>query len=89
MDIDILWAFVVGLIFGVLLMLVCDVTDISSKQVATQICEYLDTGLLEYETTYDISYNFRIFKYIKCGEPKPEPTLIEGLDSEKLIEVLG
>jgi len=69
----------IGVIIGVVLsMIISFFTMPNFKAIATQICEYLDEGLIDYEIVG------KKFKHIKCGETE----LIEGIEVDKLIEIM-
>lgn len=68
--------FIIGIVFLAILL---TPYNLKAKDVAEQICEFLDNDLIDYD------YSYGKFDYIKCGDKK----LIEGLDAEKLIEIMG
>lgn len=77
-DIDMLCGFMLGVVIVAFIWSLCE--TVNAEKVATQLCEYLDSGLLDYEVEDNK------FKRIKCGEEQP---FIEGLEAEKLIEIMG
>lgn len=71
----------IGVLIGFVMcgIIVNTFVGFSPEQVATQICEYLDTELIDYKVSG------REFEYIKCGEQE----LIEGINVDKLINIIG